>query len=81
MFRRMTFWFSGGRGTDGKSDGGSISRVHHHGPDEKKRKKRIAVNRDKSEGETSTSLNDNTTTVLQEMVEEVEIIYSFGSGS
>ncbi len=73
MFRKITFWFGGGRGTDGKRDGSSISQVHQHGPDEKKRRKRLTKNRDKLDLDTSTSVNDNTT-VMQELVEEVEII-------
>ncbi len=43
MFRKITFWLSGGRSSDVKaSGGGSCGRSHLHGPEEKKRKKRLS---------------------------------------
>jgi hypothetical protein len=70
MFRKITFWLSGGRSTETKA-GGSFGRVPHSRPDEKKRKKRSGMNRDNLDQETSTS--NEQTGVTQEMV-EVEII-------
>ena len=72
MFRKITFWLSGGRTGETKVGGSSFGRVPHTRPDEKKRKKRSGTNRDNFEQETSTSTNEQTAGT-QETI-EVEII-------
>ena len=67
MFRRITFWLSGGKTSEGKGCGKA-----HRRPDEKRKKRRPSRDRDETEPTTHSVSNDANVTPVEHV--EVEII-------